>query len=478
MIKKDKLISNMIFSGIFQLLFLLAPVVTTPYVARIFSAADLGIYGTSYAVAMFFVQTASFGIPIFGSRKIAQTKGKEKKSSEFFNIWIIQIVTSFISFVLFIIEIIFFEKSNQNIYLAQSLLVLINIFDVSWFYIGIEEIKKNILRNVAAKIITISCIFIFVNTKDDLFLYVAINVLGVLVGNLTMIFQLHHFILFDVKKKVPSKSYVFESFGLLVPQGVDSAKNAISRLILLRLSNYNEAGYFDQGLKIINMLNGILQSVTTAIIPRITHLISIGDTQKVLNIMDGFLKMTTVISSVIISGVFAISEYFVPLFFGPGYNSIIIVMKIGSISLLFLIISYFFGKGLLISLSKDKEFRIATYLSSVSLLVTNLVLDNSFGAMGATVSLLISSVVFTFVILSFLSEYVQKKKIFLEILYATSIIFVTTLAIEILKLYIVINSNFLSLIVFGIFSVLISCIILFITRKNNRAFFSQIFHHR
>ena len=50
-----KLLSNVIYSGVAQLLFFIAPLLTTPYVARIFSATELGYYATSYSIAMFFV---------------------------------------------------------------------------------------------------------------------------------------------------------------------------------------------------------------------------------------------------------------------------------------------------------------------------------------------------------------------------------------------------------------------------------------
>ncbi|MGI6156297.1 MAG: oligosaccharide flippase family protein, partial [Enterococcus lemanii] len=90
----QKLLSNMIYSGLFQLLYLIIPVITIPYVARVFSPAQLGIYATSYAVALFLIRISSFGIPLYGTRAIAQAKTKKEHSQILLNLWSIQIIAT------------------------------------------------------------------------------------------------------------------------------------------------------------------------------------------------------------------------------------------------------------------------------------------------------------------------------------------------------------------------------------------------
>ena len=161
-----KLLSNMIYSGVFQLLFLITPVITIPYIARIFSPSDLGLYATSYSVVIFLIQLASFGMPLYGTRAIAQAKNRSEQYQLLVNLWLIQLIATsiiFLGYTLFSYSM----TDNRMVYLYQGLLLLTNIFDVSWFFKGIEEIKKIILRNIISKIVTIILIFIFVKDRKS-----------------------------------------------------------------------------------------------------------------------------------------------------------------------------------------------------------------------------------------------------------------------------------------------------------------------
>ena len=448
-----KLLSNVIYSGVAQLLFFIAPLLTTPYVARIFSATELGYYATSYSIAMFFVQLASFGIPIYGSRKIAQIKSSELRTTTFFSIWFLQLVTTVVFFLCYLLLIFIFFRDNK-IYFVQAFLILACITDISWFFIGIEEIKKNIIRNFLSKLVTIVFIFLLIRQKSDLLLYTWINILGVFLGNISMVVQLKPFLIVTSQKKVLKKSMVLESFGLLIPIMTDSAKNAFSRVVLATFGNYKDAGLFDQGLKIVQVLNGVLQSITTAIMPRLTSLVAEKNYSEVFKLVDYFVKVSTFVITIIICGVISTSSYFVPLFFCPGYASVSCLMDISSISLLFTGLSFFLGKGLLLSFSKDKQFRIATYISAGVLSISNIMFVPFYGAVGASLSFVLSSIVYFVVIFFFLRLDISNTKVLNHVIYAIVVIAIWYFAdTYILKMNINLESNLSGFIIYGIIAI-------------------------
>ena len=49
------------------------------------------------------------------------------------------------------------------------------MIDISWLYMGLEDFKKTVTRNLIVKIVGVVCIFIFVKSYDDLYKYVIIN---------------------------------------------------------------------------------------------------------------------------------------------------------------------------------------------------------------------------------------------------------------------------------------------------------------
>ncbi|EME3539825.1 oligosaccharide flippase family protein, partial [Enterococcus faecium] len=191
MLLKNKTVKNSLYSALYQVLILFVPLATTPYITRIFTAEQLGVYASSLALVSFFVVLASFGLPLYGSREIAKSSGNNRQL-RFVQFFLFQIVTSIISFILFII-LIRVTGANKYYY-YQSLLIIVNIFDVSWFFIGIEEIKRTLLRNFFSKIFTLITIFIFVKTSSDLNIYIFLNILGMFIGNISMIIQLKKFL--------------------------------------------------------------------------------------------------------------------------------------------------------------------------------------------------------------------------------------------------------------------------------------------
>ena len=450
-----KLVSNMIYSGVFQLLFLITPVITIPYVARIFSPSDLGLYATSYSVVMFLIQLASFGMPLYGTRAIAQAKNKLEQSKLLVNLWLIQLIATSILF----LGYSFFAysmKENRMIYLLQGLLLLTNIFDVSWFFRGIEEIKKTVLRNIIAKMIAIILIFMFVKEPTHLLNYILINIFGVLIGNLSMVFQLRRFTDFSAVKIKIDKKTIVNSFNLLIPQAIENGKGMLPRVILVWFGSYKEAGLLDQGLKITNILSGVFYSVVNSMIPRISYLVSknkIADVEKFIYL---FTILILAISTTIISGTIAISDFFVPLFFGKGYDGVVPIMNIVIFSLLFSAVSYFYGQGLMLSFSKDKQYKNIVAFSAIVLIVSSLFLANIFGAIGISIAYIVAELVIMLMALYYSAKLVKIKTSISILLTAPLHIAINFSIIKGLKSVLLVNSNITGLLVFGILSTLIS----------------------
>ncbi|MCI9365785.1 MAG: oligosaccharide flippase family protein [Clostridia bacterium] len=61
--------------------------------------------------------------------------------------------------------------------------ILGNCIDISWFFQGMEEFKKTVVRNTVIKLISIICTFSFVKQASDLSIYFTIYVLSIIIGN-------------------------------------------------------------------------------------------------------------------------------------------------------------------------------------------------------------------------------------------------------------------------------------------------------
>ena len=66
---------NFIYNSIYQIVAILIPLVTTPYISRKLGANGLGEYAMELAVASYFIMFIKLGINNYGGRQIAYSRG-------------------------------------------------------------------------------------------------------------------------------------------------------------------------------------------------------------------------------------------------------------------------------------------------------------------------------------------------------------------------------------------------------------------
>ena len=166
-----KITKNYIYNLVYQILLVVSPVITMPFLSRSLGVEAIGEYSYAYSLTSYFVLLATLGCDIYGRREISYVKDDmEKRSKKFWNIQIIKIVSTIL--VIFI-YIIFSNFNSNRILLFILVFHLINVpLNIGWFYQGIEEFKKITIRGFFLKIIDLLFVIIFIHDPDDLVLYV------------------------------------------------------------------------------------------------------------------------------------------------------------------------------------------------------------------------------------------------------------------------------------------------------------------
>ena len=175
---KKSIAKNYIYNLIYQMLTIVLPLITTPYLSRVLGAENIGIYGYTLSIVTYFVLFGTLGIAMYGQREIAYVQNdKTKQSKTFWEIVITRFITLTIASVTFYIT--FCIRGQYTTYYTILLLELLaNALDISWYYQGIEDFGKTVIRNLVVKILSLVCIFVFVKTQADLWKYMLIYVLA------------------------------------------------------------------------------------------------------------------------------------------------------------------------------------------------------------------------------------------------------------------------------------------------------------
>ena len=161
---------NYIYSICYQLLVMLLPLITSPYISRVMGVEKVGIFSYTYSIVNYFLLFSMMGIANYGNRSIAFVRdNKDKVSKAFWSIYLLQVITASISLIFYLIYVIFFVKQYRNIYIIWSLVLISGMIDISWLFFGFEKFKVTITRNIIVKIISLIMIFVFIFLLNDCF---------------------------------------------------------------------------------------------------------------------------------------------------------------------------------------------------------------------------------------------------------------------------------------------------------------------
>ena len=164
------------------------PLITSPYISRVLGAEAIGIYSYTYSIAYYFVMFAMLGISNYGNRLISSVRdNRELLNKEFSSLFCVHVIISSFVLLFYFFYCIIIVNGNEKLYaIIQGMFVASAVFDVNWFFFGLEEFKLSVTRNTLIKFISFICIFLFVKKREDLYIYCFIMAAGILGGQIAI----------------------------------------------------------------------------------------------------------------------------------------------------------------------------------------------------------------------------------------------------------------------------------------------------
>ena len=279
---KKSIAKNYLYNLTYQILILILPLVTTPYLSRVLGAEGIGIYSYTYTIVTYFVLFGSLGISLYGQREIAYAQdNKEKRKKVFLELVIFRFITIFIAVLVY--YFFFIRTGIYSIYYKILLFELIaGAFDISWFFQGLEDFKKTVIRNVLVRLISVSLIFILVKTEQDLITYMYIYSLADLIGNLSLWVYLPRYFKGVKVSNLNIISQIVPIVLLFIPQITNKLYDILDKTMLGTLIvDKTETGYYEQSQKVIRVLLTIVTSLGVVMIPRMANMFANGEKEKI-----------------------------------------------------------------------------------------------------------------------------------------------------------------------------------------------------
>lgn len=374
------------YNVLYQLLLIILPLITTPYISRVLGSEGLGTYTYTYTIANYFMLVAMLGVKNYGNRSVAAVRDDKKMLTRvFWEIYGLQFMCSVLAMVVYLGYVLIVEIEYQIIALIQGIYVFSGLLDISWLFFGVEKFKITVTRNIVIRLIDLACVFIFVRTRGDLWKYALIMTLGTLCSQGYLWFYVRRLVGWYQPKLVELKKHIVPELILFIPIIAVSLYTMMDKVMLGQMSTMSEVGYYEGAAKILNIPAGVITALGTVMLPRMSNLAARGKIKESGQYIYNSMIFAMFLASGMMFGIAGIAEDFVPIFLGEEYESCVLLIRVMAPTVPFVSWANVIRTQYLIPNHEDKSYIISVVLGAIANLAVNFSLIPSLGALGAII---------------------------------------------------------------------------------------------
>ena len=415
---KKSLAKNSIFNMAYKGFTALFPLITTSYVSHVLLPAGVGRVSYANTIAAYFVLIASLGLPSYGVKAIAQSNvNKEQRSRTFLELFLINFAATVLCTIAYYLFVNYFPHfaDRKPLFNVMGLMLILNIFNIDWFYQGMEEYVYISVRSFIVKIASFGLMLLFVKDESDYLIYALILCIATAGNNLWNAWNL--------RKYISLEEICHSRQGKAADTGLHIGKHMRPVMILLASSiatdiytmldsvmleyYYGETnvGYYSNAVKIVRMTYTVVIALVAVFYPRISMCYKQKDYKTGNALINRGTQILLLLALPCAAGLLATAEYVVPLLFGRAFDPAIPTLRILSVLILIFSIAYFLGHIILTATGMEKMILRATVTGAVVNVCANFALIPVLKQDGAAIASVLSEAVVTVILLVHAKKY-------------------------------------------------------------------------
>ncbi|MCD7813096.1 MAG: flippase [Lachnospiraceae bacterium] len=382
----NRLTKNYIYNSAYQLLAVLIPLLTTPYLTRTLGTNSLGIDSYVLSVVQLAEVLGTLGTNTYANREIAYVRDdREKLTKTFLEIFLLRLVLCVL--VVFVYVGIALRSEYRTVFLIQTVTLICYFFDISWLFIGMEEMKPVVMRNICVKLLVTACIFLLIREPDDLLRYVAITASGQLLGDLLMAWQGRRYLKIEGIGRLNIRRHIRPVLLLFLPQAASSLYVLFDKTMLGLLSEQiDSVSLYDKAESLVKTPLVFATAMTAVLMPRIANEFAAGHREKIKELVQGSIDFMIMVFLPVTLGMAVIAGRFVPWYLGEAYRASIVVTRILSPVILAIALSNVSGTQFLVATKETKVLTISYVAGALFNLTGNFLLIPLYNERGAAVT--------------------------------------------------------------------------------------------
>lgn len=377
------LMTNFISLSILQIVSYIFPLLTLPYLSKIIGVGKFGELAFTSSIIWYFQVFVDYGFDYTATRDIARCKNDKNRISDIFSnvIWS-KFLLLLVSFV--IIMLLIFVIPNlyhmRVIFLFTFMSVVGNAFYPVWLFQGLERMKYMTILSTLSRGMFTLFIFIFIQKESDYIYRPLLISLGIFCGTIVSIY----IVIFKWKIKLYIPSFyslsmtIRNSTNVFLSRMSENLYDAFSVMLLGGIHGSVASGIFDSGFKLSSASQQFLGVLSRTFFPYLSRKI---EKHRLLSIY--YILISIIVNSLL----FIFSPWLMNLFYSPEFYMGVVVLKITSISGVFMTISFMYGSNYMIIMGYERDFRNITFVSSFIALILGIILIYYYSFIGAAITI-------------------------------------------------------------------------------------------
>lgn len=274
MLKRNKVIfENFSYITLFQILSILFPLITYPYLVRVLGKDLYGLVITAQVLAGYCSIIVTFGFSSISARHISINKGNKEKISEIMSsILCSQAVLWVISFILYmlVVNLVPIYKQHFKLFFFSFFLTFLNILFPQYYFQGTEKMKYITIIQVVFQLLFLALIFVVIKNPGDYIYVPLLHSIGYLIGGITALYII--FIKDGIKFRKPTlaeiKYYTKDALPIFLTDAICTIKDKFNLLLLGGMVNMSQVVVYDVGSKISSIMQKPVSIISTVVFPK------------------------------------------------------------------------------------------------------------------------------------------------------------------------------------------------------------------
>lgn len=435
---KKSLVKNSIYNIIYKLMNAVFPMVTAIYVSRTLTPELVGRVSYAQNIVQYFVIIAALGIPNYGSRELAKSiQNKQKRDLLFWELLLLNAISTTVCIIAYwmIVQVIPSFRTNILLHYVVGLVLLLNYFNVDWFYYGYEEFSFIAKRNVVIKIGSLFFLFAFVRDNSDYLWYASLSGGALALNYVINFIGLRKYQIRLPEQKLKVSSHLKPIMIMLATVVAVELYTLMDTTMLGMMCPEEVVAYYTYPMQIVRVIIVVLTAIGGVLLPRLSYYFQqnmFAEAAKAVN--DVFYAMLFLLLPCGI-GLFMVADTLIPLLFGTVYMPAVTTLQIASLLTVALGFSNLFGTQILVAVGEERKLFFATVVGAASNIVMNACFIPVFAQNGAAVASVISESMVTLMTYMYAIKYIKiqhRKKLIWPILISSAVMVVVLWGVKML----------------------------------------------